>query len=101
METVRLSKHAREFIDATDDVTFARDCGDGMDFRTTTRAQWDVGAELRRTGLRQEPTSWLSMSEAERAQIRPPRRRTPAGLLVLVRGEGADRPVCGDAGEAA
>lgn len=35
-----------------------------------------------------EATSWLSMSEAERAQIRPRRRRTAAGSLVLVRGEG-------------
>lgn len=48
-----------------------------------------------------EPTSWLSMPESERAQIRPARRRTPAGLLVLVRGDGSAAPVPSGEGEAA
>lgn len=45
-------------------------------------------------------TSWMSMPEWERARIRPARRRTAAGLLVLVRGEGAGVPAAGE-GEAA
>lgn len=47
-------------------------------------------------------TSWMSMTDEERAEIRPARRRTAAGLLVLVRGEGRpDARVCGGGGEAA
>jgi hypothetical protein len=37
----------------------------------------------------------MSMSEVERASIRPPRRRTAAGLLLVVHGENAGSPAAG------
>lgn len=46
-----------------------------------------------------EATSWMSMSEAERARIRPPRRRTADGSLILLRGEG--QPAAPSVGEVA
>ena len=46
-----------------------------------------------------EMTSWMFMSAAERAEIRPPRRRAADGSLILLHGQG--RPASSVDAEAA
>lgn len=98
MGTVRLSRQAREYLAAIDDTqSYAPD---GLDFTAVTRCQWDVYDELRKCGI-PEPTSWMSMSDQERAEIRRPRRRTASGVLRLVRGDDESAAPFSDEGEAA
>lgn len=99
MGTVRRENEIRDYLAAIDDVDRPEWTPDGLDFATVTRLQWAVYDELRKEGI-PEPTAWISMSDRERAEIRPPRRRTPAGVLRLVRG-GAESVVAPDEGEAA
>jgi hypothetical protein len=74
---------------------------DGYDPASATIVIREVAQQLR-TQPPPVPTAWMSMSERERAEIRPPRRRTPRGTLRLVRGGAPEvgLPVA-DEGEAA
>lgn len=76
---------AREVIDGHADLTPSFS-PDGHDLISANRLIWSVAAEYRRTPP-PEPTSWLRMTEAERAQIRGQRRR---GHLRLVTAEETD-----------
>lgn len=71
-----------------DDVDLPRYSPDGFDQSSVNRLIWSVSAEYRRCPPG-EPTSWLRMSEAERAEIRPRRRGlrlVPGGPVRLVSG---------------
>lgn len=99
MRSHRLTRQQAEYLDSLDQ-SFCEELGpDDWTFEVTLERQRAVYADLKRERL-PEPTSWLQLPEEERARIRPPRRRTAAGLLVLVRGEGQPAGTCGE-GEAA
>lgn len=105
MKTVRLSTRVRQdafWPDWDDDVAADRE----DEARLAALDEIDaLLAEVADELACEEPpviTTWMVMSERERAQIRPHRRRTPEGMLWLVRG-GARQPAArvSDEGEAA
>ena len=93
IRTVRLtSPFLQEVIfSLTDeDIAGERDEVDALRERDEAAA---VIASVKKELSRAKPpvvTSWMSMPERERAEIRPPRRRTATGLLRLVRGTAAE-----------
>lgn len=88
VRTVRLnSRNLRQVVQPVldDDVVAAQHAEQRRE--TLTQINQSFSAAGRDATRAEAPvvTSWMSMSEFERARIRPPRRRTAAGLLVLVR----------------